>query len=57
MYIYWRVQQDLTCLGEELHFHDPALIRSLRRWMRKNFIGLVMAQGHRQYDTARISRN
>jgi hypothetical protein len=57
MYIYWRVQQDLTCLGEELQFHDPALIRSLRRWMRKNFIGLAMVQGHWQTETIRISRN
>jgi hypothetical protein len=57
MHIYWRVQQDLTCMGEVLHFRDPALIRSLRRWMRKNFIGLAMVQGHRQTDTIQISRN
>lgn len=57
MHIYWRVQQDLTCMGEVLHFHDPGLIRSLRRWMRKNFIGLAMAQDHWQMDTNQISRN
>lgn len=57
MHIYWRVQQDLTCMGEVLHFHDPALIRSLRHWMRKNFVGLAMVQGHRQTDTIQISRN
>ena len=45
MYLYWRVQQDLHCLGEVIHFHDPALIRSLKMWMRKNFAGIAMAEG------------
>ena len=45
MYLYWRVQQDLNCLGEVIHFHDPALIRSLKIWVRKNYTGIIMAQG------------
>lgn len=43
MHIYWRIQQDLTCLGETLLFHDPSLIRALREWVKKNHAGLLMA--------------
>ena len=45
MYLYWRVQQDLNCLGEIIRFHDPALIRSMQQWVRKNIGGLTMAEG------------
>lgn len=45
MYLYWRVQQDLSCLGEVIRFHDPALIRSLQIWVRKNYYGLALAEG------------
>ncbi len=45
MQLYWRVQQDLSCLGEIIRFHDPALIRSMQRWVRKNIGGLTMAEG------------
>lgn len=45
MHFYWRVQQDLNCLGEVIHFHDPSLIRLLKEWMRKNFAGIAMAEG------------
>ena len=45
MYLYWRVQQDLSCLGEIIRFHDPALIRSMQIWVRKNIGGLAMAEG------------
>ena len=24
MYVYWRIQQDLNCLGEMIVFHDPS---------------------------------
>ena len=44
MFFYWRVQQDLTCLGEKLIFHEPCLIRSLERWMHKNATGLAIAE-------------
>jgi hypothetical protein len=57
MYLYWRVQQDLDCLGESLCFHDPALIQSLRQWVRKNFTGLSMAQDHFEDQAAWFSRN
>ncbi|MDX9786720.1 MAG: hypothetical protein RBT11_08085 [Desulfobacterales bacterium] len=45
MYLYWRIQQDLTCLGEVIYFHDPSFIRSLREWVRKNSGGIAMAEG------------
>lgn len=44
MQIYWRVQQDLNCLGEVILFHDPSLLRSLRQWIRRNYIGLTLAE-------------
>ena len=43
MYLYWRVQQDLNCLGETILFHEPGLIRSLRQWMRKNAAGIALS--------------
>ncbi|RJP95339.1 MAG: hypothetical protein C4518_01485 [Desulfobacteraceae bacterium] len=43
MYLYWRVQQDLNCLGETIIFHEPSLIRSLRQWVRKNAAGIALS--------------
>ncbi len=57
MYLYWRVQNDLDCLGEVIHFNDPGLIRCLRSWMRKNMAGLIMAAELYPYDTLYVSRN
>jgi hypothetical protein len=45
MYFYWRVQQDLNCLGEILTFIDPALKRCYARWIRKNASGIALAEG------------
>lgn len=45
MYIYWRIQQDLNCLGKIIQFHDPAMIRQLKRWIKKNYSGIVRAEG------------
>ena len=44
MYLYWRVQQDLNCLGEFMIFRDPSLNRCFRDWMRRNAEGLAMAE-------------
>ena len=44
MYLYWRIQQDLNCLGEVIQFHDPTFIRSMRNWVLKNYIGLALAE-------------
>jgi hypothetical protein len=44
MYLYWRVQQDLNCLGEVLTFIDPALKRCYTRWMRENASGIALAE-------------
>jgi hypothetical protein len=44
MHIYWRVQQDLSCLGEVIQFHDPRFIRSQRQWIQRNFAGIAMAE-------------
>ncbi|MBA3035552.1 MAG: hypothetical protein FP814_03570 [Desulfobacterium sp.] len=45
MYLYWRVQQDLNCLGETIRFTDPSFIRCHRRWLRKNLAGIALAEG------------
>ena len=44
MYFYWRIQQDLNCLGEVIVFHHPGLIRSFRQWVKRNATGLALAQ-------------
>lgn len=45
MQIYWRIQQDLNCLGEMIVFHDPGFLRRFRQWARKNARGLAIAEG------------
>jgi hypothetical protein len=44
MHLYWRIQQDLSCIGEKLQLIDPALRRSFTRWLKKNAAGLAMAE-------------
>lgn len=44
MYLYWRIQQDLSCIGENIQFHDPAIINALHKWVRKNFNRLSMVE-------------
>jgi hypothetical protein len=44
MHIYWRVQQDLNCLGEVIQFHDPSFIRSQRQWIQRNASGIALAE-------------
>jgi hypothetical protein len=44
MFIYWRVQQDLSCLKEILLFHDPGLIRCCRQWVRCHAAAIALAE-------------
>ena len=57
MHLYWRIQNDLDCLGEVIYFHDPGLIRCLHRWVRKNMAGLVMAHSFYRIEKPSISLN
>jgi hypothetical protein len=57
VYLYWRVQQDLNCLGEIIIFHEPGLIRSLRRWVRKNAAGIALAEDFSLTEPIRPSMN
>lgn len=57
MQIYWRVQQDLNCLGEIIVFHDPSLLRSLRQWIRRNYAGLTLAENLSYSDLSAVKRN
>lgn len=45
MHIYWRIQQDLHCLGEVLIFKDPCLIREYTNWAKKKAACLAMIEG------------
>jgi len=44
MYIYWRINTDLNCLGESITFRDPVLIRCYRQWIRENVLALALAE-------------
>ncbi|MBA2882113.1 hypothetical protein HNR65_002454 [Desulfosalsimonas propionicica] len=44
MYLYWRIQQDLNCLGEVIRFHDPAFANAFHKWVRKNFNSIALAE-------------
>jgi hypothetical protein len=57
MYFYWRMQQDLSCLGEMIIFHDPCFIRSLREWVRKNATGIALAEDFSLAELVRPSMN
>lgn len=57
MQIYWRVQQDLNCLGEIIVFHDPSLLRSLRTWIRRNYTGLALAEDISYSSLSAANRN
>lgn len=45
MFLYWRVQQDLTYLDEVITFHNPSFIRSYKKWMKRNASGILLAEG------------
>ena len=36
MHLYWRINQDLECLGEYLVFNDPRFVRCFKAWIFKN---------------------
>ncbi|MDY6903546.1 MAG: hypothetical protein SWH61_02565 [Thermodesulfobacteriota bacterium] len=57
MHLYWRIQQDLSCLKEVIQFHDPSLIREMRRWVQQHFAGLLLAEGLMGDGTIPFSRN
>jgi hypothetical protein len=44
MFVYWRIQQDLNCMGETICFRDPSFINQINRWVRKNIAGLILAE-------------
>ena len=45
MHFYWRIQQDLGCLGEAIGFIHPGFRRSYLLWVRKNATGIALAEG------------
>ncbi len=44
MHIYWRIQQDLNCLGEVLIFKNPSFIREYTNWAAKKAACLAMLE-------------
>jgi hypothetical protein len=44
MYLYWRINNDLNCLGESIQFHDPVFIRCYTQWIKDNAGALVLAE-------------
>ena len=57
MYLYWRIQQDLNCLGEFLVFRDPCFTRTLREWVQRNVAGIALAEDLTTADMLRVSIN
>ena len=57
MYLYWRIQQDLNCLGELLIFHDPRFSRAMRNWVRRNAGGIALAEGLNSGNALQARRN
>ncbi|MDZ7761776.1 MAG: hypothetical protein U5L00_16165 [Desulfovermiculus sp.] len=44
MYLYWRIQQDLNCIGEFIMFQDPALRNAMYNWAKRNFNRMALAE-------------
>ena len=57
MHFYWRIQQDLNCLGEVLVFRDPCFTRTLREWVFRNAGGIALAEDWASADMLRVSIN
>lgn len=57
MYMYCRIQQDLNSLGEVIRFHDLALVKALRKWIRKNFSSIARAEDLYPENPAQIWAN
>jgi hypothetical protein len=57
MHLYWRVEQDLRCLGEIIHFHDPCLLRCRRQWQQRNAGGIALAEDPPEFQWLRPSLN
>lgn len=57
MYLYWRINNDLNCLGENMLFHDPVFIRCYNQWLKKNAYVLAMAEGLLDMDYLNVSLN
>lgn len=45
MFLYWRIQKELECLDEVMIFHNPSLIRSYKKWLKRNAAGVLLAEG------------
>ncbi|MFZ1986996.1 MAG: hypothetical protein WAU91_21470 [Desulfatitalea sp.] len=57
MHLYWRIQQDLNCLGDVLVFRDPCFTRTLREWVYRNAAGIALAEDWTRTDMLRVSVN
>lgn len=55
MYIYWRVQQELSEIGCILVFHHPGMKRELEKWIVKNAAGLAIAEDLTGKDLIKMS--
>ncbi|MCJ8502659.1 hypothetical protein [Desulfatitalea alkaliphila] len=47
MQLYWRIQQELSWMGETIGFTNPAFQRCYLRWLRKNALSVALAEGLR----------
>ncbi len=57
MYLYWRINNDLNCLGESILFHDPVFIRRYHQWIRQNAYALALAEGLIDMDSSNVCLN
>ena len=42
MFTYWRIFEELKCLGENASFVDPGLARCYRQWLVRHSEALLM---------------
>jgi hypothetical protein len=57
MYLYWRINNDLNCLGESIKFHDPVFIRCYHQWIKDNATALILAEDLISNDSLNVCLN
>jgi hypothetical protein len=57
MYLYWRINNDLNCLGESIRFHDPVFIRCYHQWIKENANTLALAEDLISNDSFNVCLN
>ena len=55
MHFYWKILEELRFVGESWIIKDPSLLRSYRKWLRRNEVAIQEMEYHGRPGTFRLS--